>query len=377
MLLRESMLREFRATGWIVFATLLTIVVVVSLVRTLGRAAAGIADVELVVPLIVFSTISSLPLILVLTGFLAVLLSLSRSWRDSELVVWFASGLDLRRLYRVVFVFLLPIVILCTLTTNFVVPWSVSQSETLRSRFDSRPDLSRVNPGQFREGQSQDRIIFIERNDPDSEGLGRVLVFSRSNQESLEKVLVAEDGQFEIDAAGDTWVSLMNGSQTEFGVDPVALGSGVGHMTFDRYRFRVDAAPASDAKMLSVRSLYTDDLLRKGDSVSMGEFSYRIGLPLFMLIFGLMAVPLSIARKRARGAQGIMLGLLIGLISNNLLIFTQAQIMRGRWDFHLGWWPVHVSILLLLIVMASFRHGLRRSPSEFFWLVFRRTKLRA
>jgi lipopolysaccharide export system permease protein len=375
MIFRESMLREFRSTGWIIFATLLTIVVVVSLVRTLGRAAAGIADAELVLPLIVFSTIGSLPLILVLTGFLSVLLSLSRAWRDSELVVWFSSGLDLRKLYGIVFVFLFPIFLLCLAATNIVVPWSNSQSETLRDRFDSRPDILRANPGQFREGQTRDRIIFIEKNDPDSDGLGRVLMFSRSDLERREKVLVAEDGRFEIDKDGDTWVVLTNGSQTEFRIDHAAPDSVVGRMTFDGYTLRVEAAPASDPRVLSVRSLYTNDLLHQGDDVSLGEFSYRLGLPIFMMLFGLLAVPLSISPKRAQGAQGIMLGLLVGMVFNNLLVFTQAQIMRGRWDFELGWWPVHLLMLLLLILMASFKHGLKRSPSEWLWLAFRRSRL--
>lgn len=369
------MLREFRSTGWIIFATLITIVVVVALVRTLGRAASGMADAELVLPLIVFSTIGSLPLILILTGFLAVLLALSRASRGSELVVWFSSGLKVRTLYWVVFVFLFPLFIACILTTNIVVPWANSQSESLRDRFNSRPDLLRVNPGQFREGRSNDRIIFIERNDPDSDGLGRVLVFSRSDLEGREKVLVAKDGRFEVDADGDTWAVLIEGSQTGFRFDATTAGSGAGRMTFDRYKLRVESAPTSDPRVLTVRSLYTHDLLRQVNSVSQGEFSYRIGLPILMLLFGLMAVPLSMSHNRAQGSKGIMVGLLIGMVFNNLLIFTQAQIMRGRWDFDLGWWPVHLLMVLLLIVMTSYAHGLKRSPSEWFWLAFRRSKL--
>ncbi len=44
-----------------------------------------------------FSLVNYLPVLLSLTLFISVLMTLSRSYRDSEMVVWFSSGLGLTR----------------------------------------------------------------------------------------------------------------------------------------------------------------------------------------------------------------------------------------------------------------------------------------
>ena len=76
----------------VVFASLLTVVVTTTLIRTLGRAASGKADGELVLPLIALSTVNALGLVISLTAFISVLMVLSRLWRDSEMVVWLSCA---------------------------------------------------------------------------------------------------------------------------------------------------------------------------------------------------------------------------------------------------------------------------------------------
>ncbi|MGC1443222.1 MAG: LptF/LptG family permease, partial [Burkholderiaceae bacterium] len=85
MLFNKALKRELRSIAGIVFATLFTIMVTTSLVRFLGRAASGRVDSASVLPLIAFSSINILGPLLVLTLFVAVLMTLTRAWRDSEM----------------------------------------------------------------------------------------------------------------------------------------------------------------------------------------------------------------------------------------------------------------------------------------------------
>ena len=85
------------------FATLFTIMVTTTLTRFLGRAADDRINSADVLPLIAFTSIGFIPVLLVLTVFLSILIVLSRPWRDSEMVVWFASGQSLTALLRPVF----------------------------------------------------------------------------------------------------------------------------------------------------------------------------------------------------------------------------------------------------------------------------------
>ena len=96
----RSLVREFASMGMFVFAILLGIVVFTQLVRLLGESVSGALAVEGVLALLGFSAMNYLPVLLSLSLFLSVLLTLTRCYRDNEMVVWFCSGIGLTQIGR-------------------------------------------------------------------------------------------------------------------------------------------------------------------------------------------------------------------------------------------------------------------------------------
>jgi lipopolysaccharide export system permease protein len=80
-----------------IFATLFVITITVMLIKILGQAAGGKVASGDVLALIAFTSLMNMPILLILTGFISVLLVVTRAYQDSEMVVWFASGLSLRQ----------------------------------------------------------------------------------------------------------------------------------------------------------------------------------------------------------------------------------------------------------------------------------------
>jgi lipopolysaccharide export system permease protein len=79
-----------------VFVTLFTVMATTQSIRLLGDAASGKIASEAVLALLGFSAINYLPVLLSLTVFMAVLLVVSRQYKDSEMVVWFSAGRSLK-----------------------------------------------------------------------------------------------------------------------------------------------------------------------------------------------------------------------------------------------------------------------------------------
>src|ERR1019366_8274206 len=96
----RSLIREFAVTGALVSSILLGIMVLTQLIRLLGDSVSGILAVEGVMALVGFTTLNYLPIVLSVSLYLSVLLTLTRSYRDSEMVVWFSSGIGLTRWIR-------------------------------------------------------------------------------------------------------------------------------------------------------------------------------------------------------------------------------------------------------------------------------------
>ena len=124
MIFRRALQREFSQTAAGVFVALFAILITTVLIRLLGQAAGGRVPSDAVLALIGFGALTELPIVLSLTLFIAVLLSLSRSYRDSEMVVWFASGLPLTAFIRPVLSFALPLVVVIASVTLFLAPWA-------------------------------------------------------------------------------------------------------------------------------------------------------------------------------------------------------------------------------------------------------------
>lgn len=366
---------EFRFTGSIAFATLVTITFVVTLIRTLGGAASGNINIELVVPLVFLATLNAFPLILALTAFLAILIPLSRAWRESELVVWFASGVGPGLLFETAARFVFPMVLAVGFAALFLGPWAQSQTDQLQARFAARADLHRVVPGQFREGTSSERVIFVENAGSNSSKLGRVFVFERDGL-NIETVLIANDGVLHGESDGTAWIVLNDGSQSRIWSRDSGEGLKAQVLNFDEYRFRVDSSPIGDSSAPTIRGKTTLDLLLDRGPRAMGELSYRLGLPVFALLFAALAIPLSVFGQRTGSSWAMLTGFLIGIFFNNLLIFIQTQIARGKIDFIWGWWPSHLCLLFVVLLLIRFRFSLVRSPIDRLWLEYRRLTLR-
>src|SRR4026207_1601230 len=92
MIFHRALLREFAGLAGAVFMTLFAIAVTTRLIRLLGQAAGGRVPADAVFALLGFFSLGALPVLLSLTMFISVLLTMTRSWRDSEMVIWFSAG---------------------------------------------------------------------------------------------------------------------------------------------------------------------------------------------------------------------------------------------------------------------------------------------
>src|SRR5213594_113196 len=145
MIFHRALLREFAGLAGAVFMTLFAIALTTRLIRLLGQAAGGQIPTDAVIAFLGFFSLGALPVLLSLTMFIAVLLTLTRSWRDSEMVIWFGSGQALTAWLRPVMLFALP-----------------QMAAQYATKLQARDDVSRVNPGVFGETGNKERVYFVE-----------------------------------------------------------------------------------------------------------------------------------------------------------------------------------------------------------------------
>ena len=213
MIFHRSLLREFANLAVAVFLTLFLIALTTRLIRLLGQAAGGKIPSDAVVAFLGFFALNVLPVLLSLTLFITVLLTITRSYRDSEMVIWFNSGLSLAAWARPVLMFAAPLVLLVAALSFFISPWALQRSEDYRARLESRDDISRVEPGSFGESRNRERVFFVESVAGDQTSVRNVFINSLQNHRT--GVMVSEKGRAESAGNGDRFLVLLNGRRYE------------------------------------------------------------------------------------------------------------------------------------------------------------------
>lgn len=344
MIFQRSLIREFSLIALAVVGVLLAIILTRLLIRLLGQAAVGEVLPEAVIGLIAFGLLTYLPVLLGVAVFVAVLLALTRSYRDSEMTVWFTSGLSIAAWIKPVLQFALPVALICALLSLVVSPWSQAQSKEYQRLLLSRDEVSSVTPGVFRESRSSDRVFFVDKLTERDDVVNNVFVQSTENNRM--GVMVAQKGFIETAPNGDRFVVLLNGRRYEG--TPGTLDYRT--VDFDRYALRIEPREAKREE-LSTKAISTFELLAEKKPEQVAELHWRVGLPIAILIMAIFAIPLSFVNPRQGRSWNLIFAVLIYAVYYNLLSIFQAWTAQGKVAGWLGLWPVHAAMVAILLLM--------------------------
>ena len=344
MIFQRSLIREFSLIAIAVIGVLLAIILTRLLILLLGKAAVGDVPAEAVLGLIAFGILTYMPVLLGIAVFVAVLLALTRSYRDSEMTVWFTSGLSIAAWIRPVLQFAIPVALVCALLSLWVAPWSQEQSVEYQRLLESRDEVSAVTPGVFRESRSADRVFFVDKLSERDDVVNNVFV--QSMQNNRMGVMVAQKGFVETAPNGDRFVVLLHGRRYEG--TPGSLDYRT--VDFDRYAVRIEPREMK-RQAPSSKAMTTPALLAQHRPEQVAELHWRIALPLAVLIMALFAVPLSFVNPRSGRSWNLVLAVLVYALYNNLLSIFQAWTAQGKVPPWIGLWPVHGAMVALLVLM--------------------------
>ena len=317
--LRRELARNFGAT----LVVILTIVLTMMLIRTLGQAAGGKISPQDVVLLLGYVALGHLPTMLALSLFVAVVATLSRMYRESEMTIWFASGVGLTRFVRPVLRVCWPVLLVIGVLALFVWPWQNLRGVELKERFERRSDLSRVTAGQFQTSSDGSRVFFIERDKTDA-STGRN-VFILSSQRDSESVTSASSGRIEL-LGDDRFLQLTRGQQNEEN-----LRTGEKTLArFEGYSARAGERVISGLDDLPPKARTTLALLQEPTPRNQGELAWRLGLLLAAANMVLLGIGLAATNPRRASNWNLLFALMSFAIYYNVINLSQAWVAGGK-----------------------------------------------
>ena len=307
-------------------------------------ASKGIIPNDSILTILVFSLLKYLPILLTLTLFLTILLTLSRWFKDSEMMIWFSSGLGLTSFIRPILFFSLPIILLIGFLSLYLSPWATQKSEEYKAGLKNRDELATISPGSFKESKSKDRVFYVE-------GFGDLgskvkNVFVQSEQNGKLGIIVSNEGSRVSTNTDDEYIVLKKGKRYEVNHE----NNHFTEIKFSDYGFLVEKKLPPIIDVNQVEAMPTLLLLMTKGNREIAEFVWRVSLPISGIVLIILAIPLSFINPRSGRSVNIIIAIMIFAIYNNLMGVTQSYINLGKLNPYIGGSIVH----LLIIMIASY-----------------------
>ncbi len=349
--LRRDLARSFGAT----LVVILTIVLTMMLIKSLGLAAGGKVAPQDVILLLGYTALAHLPTMLSLSMFVAVVGTLGRMYRDSEMTIWFASGVQLSRFVRPVLRTTWPVLVVVGLLAMLVWPWVNERSTELKDQFERRSDLSRVAPGQFQTSSDGSRVFFIERDSLDG-ATGRN-VFIYGNVKDTESVTTARTGRIDIEDQ-TRYVRLGSGQRNEENAKTAEKT----RSRFEQYQVIVGNRLAAATDKPPPKSVPTLELLRDPIAPNRGELTWRIGLTLAATNMVLLAIGLAATNPRRASNWNLLFALLTFVVYYNMITLSQAWVASGKVGMGVALLVTHGGALALALTLMWWRDAASSRP---------------
>lgn len=353
MLLRTDryLIKEISLTLFATVLVLLTTVLSFRLAKYFSQAASGLLAQDVIWLMIGLQAIRYLVVLIPPALLLSVVLTLGRLYQDNEMVALSACGGGPGIIYRPLFLLLLPMTLILTSLSLYLVPICMELHLELQFRARQNAQISVITPGVFRELNNGRYVIYVGDTNKDSGELYNIFIRNRDNHQVA--VITSKRGHLKIDPeSGIRYIVLEDGYRYQG-----AAGSGkAGTLHFQRLIFQIDNEPIQQTE-IKREAIPTVQLLKSPSPVHQAELHKRFASPLSLLVLGFLSPLLAHTQPREGRYGRVVAAILLYVIYSNLLEVGYAWLANGTLWQPLGLWWVHSLPLLLGFGLWWYRYG--------------------
>ncbi len=345
MIIIKYLAREIVKSQIAILLVLVLIFFSQKLVRILAAAVEGDIPASLVLALLGFGIAGMVQLILPLSLFFGILITLSKLYQESEITVMHACGLGKRMLVIAVLILAGITSMASAINVIWLVPWSAKHQEKVLAAEKANPSLAAMVEGEFRVYQDGQTVLFV--GDVNKHEINRIFLAQlRSGNDRRPSVVIADQGQILERHDGSKVILFNKGTRYE--------GSAVLHdfrvTDFVNYQAVISRQTVGDEANTNAAQMSMNDLWHATQPDVIAEFHWRLTLICSVIIMALMAIPLSVVNPRHGRMLSMIPAMLLYLIFFLLQSTLRSHVSSDRLD-PVWIWVVNSAYLMMAIVL--------------------------
>jgi len=358
MIIFRYLSREILLTFLAVTLVLLLIFLSNQFVHYLGTAAIGKLSSKVLLDLMLVEILHLLGLLMPLCFFLAILLAYGRLYADGEMGALIACGLNKFALMKITLIIAAIVTVVVGFLSLSFNPKILAYRNQLLAKEDAETLIGTLLPGRFQQLPGKyGRVFYVEKMSRDKKILENIFLAEHpatDDKTSKQSVLFAQNGyQLRDPKTHHLFLVLKNGyrylgtpGEKEYQIIRFeSLGLRLDRSNFQFVQLEQDSMPTL--------SLWNG----KGDrNANLAEFSWRISLPISVILLSLLALSLSEVKPRQGRYAKLFPAVLIYTIYANLLFINRSWMTRGIISPEIGLWWTHGFIALITVILLYFSY---------------------
>lgn len=352
-ILDRYFLRELGQTIGATVIVLLVIMAGTTFAHVLEQVAKGSFPASVMFQVLGLNMVDTLSTMLPLAGFLGVLQSIGRMYRESEMHVLSSSGMGMAGLLRPMAIIAVVMVTLVSVVAMWLGPLAARTSDNLVQAANRSVIAAGLDAGRFTDLPGKGGIILVDTLSRDGQKLGRTfLATERTNKDGslVMKMATGQHGHLYSNSDNSNrYLALQDGWQYE-----IPLGANNWRrMQYERNDNALSSVQSDDEED-PIHNLDMVDLLHNVTPDARAEFAWRTVLPLMTMALLMLAMPLSKQTPREPRYGRMLIAVLGFFLYNNLLLLCRGKIAKGNWHHATPMWLL--SIALFVIAALYFRN---------------------
>jgi lipopolysaccharide export system permease protein len=317
----------------------------------------GIPIQELM-PIVGFNMLRDLPIILSLSLFLSIIISISQLYKSSEAIVMNSIGIGDKNFIYLIQPVVIFLFILVFFLTIYAVPWAKEQKSYAEDETVNASEFSFITEGKFESFKNGEIVFYTsESSSVDTAGeqnMEEIFIYI-TKEESPIVVLASEATKYTDSESKSIFLRLKDGVRYEGFPGSV----NVNIMNFDRYDLEIVSGEVqkSLSNFSEIEEKTSIDLLIEGGILANAEMQWRFSQPISILILSIIGVLLGKTSPRTEKGVNLLIGLGIFMFYNMVLQVAKNSIESGQLNPLVGMWSVHLLLVLFMIIFYQFRQG--------------------
>ena len=354
MTIRLYLLREIGKPFIVILSVLVALFASFNITNFLAQAVNGLLPSSAILELVALKALISLEVLIPASLYVAVLMSFSKLYDDSEFDAMSALGITSGAILRDVLLLACGLALVVAVLSLWGRPWAYARLHVLSQNASTLLDVDAMESGSFYVVQNGTRVIFLSHRD--KRGSPARNVFVKASRPDDTQIISAQMAFKLSQQAGDAGTNV---SLTDVNIYQLARKKGDADQFLQAHEMTLDPnGQENDTPTYSALTASSLHLAESKASEDVAERQWRLSTPISTLLLGMLGVPLSRTRPRQPKLWKFVTAFLI--YAGYYLVCTSARtlVQHGELPKVPGiWW---VPAMLGLILLFAMREPLRK-----------------